>query len=58
MSHCICMTVMSLNALIFLGLGICHQPIGYLDPCDQYTTSAGNLQVSTDDLRLPARNYL
>jgi len=45
--------------LIFLGLiGICHQPTGYLDSWDQYTTSAGDLQVSTDYLRLSARNYL
>ena len=58
MGHCICMAVTSLNALTFLGLGICHQPTGYLDPCDQYITSAGDLQVSTDYLRLPARNYL
>jgi len=55
MSHCIHMIVTSLNALIFLGFGICHQSIGYFDLCDQYTTSAGNLQVSTDYLRLPAR---
>jgi len=52
------LAVTSLNALTFLGLGIYHQPTGYLDSCDQYTTSASNLQVSTDDLRLPARNYL
>jgi len=58
MGHCIHMAVTSLNALTFLGFGICHQPTGYLDPCDQYTTSAGDPQVSTDYLRLPARNYL